>query len=435
MVQTERASGEIVKSRPSGQADGPAFAFAAIAAIGLGALTAWRRSVRSSQQRRSRVSCDGWRLRPIRYDPAMETVDEDERFVIASLVETMRKIHRTTFQDYGHAVRATHAKSHGLVVGTCRVLEGLPRHFAQGLFAEPRCYPVVLRFSTQPGDMLDDTVSSTRGLALKVIGVEGDRLPGTEGDVTQDFVMQDEPVFQAADARSFLRRFRLLAATADTGQEWKKALSSVMRGVHSLVERAGGMSPTLRALGGHPITHVLGETFYTQAPILYGPYMAKLSMVPVSGALQRLIGREVDLTGRPNGLRDAVVEFFKTHGGVWELRAQLCTDLNTMPIEDATVRWPEDQSPYVPVARVTVPPQEAWSEARSRAIDDGLAFSPWHGLVAHRPLGSIMRARKMVYEESARFRAEHNRTPIREPRSLDEVIGAEEARGALYVSR
>lgn len=406
---------------------GRVFAFVAVAAIGLGVtLTAWRR--RTFRQSRRRAISGS--VRPLRYHPSMETSDESERATVASLIETMRKIHQATFSDYGHAVRATHAKSHGLLVGTLRVLDGLPFDFAQGLFAEPRCYPVVLRFSTQPGDILDDNVSSTRGLAIKVIGVEGERLPGSEQDVTQDFVMQDAPVFQSPDARSFLRSFKLLAATAETGQEWKKAFSTVMRGVESLVERAGGLSPTLRSLGGHPLTHMLAETFYTQAPLLYGPYMAKLSAVPVSGSLQRLIGRQLDLKGKPNGLREAVVEFFRTRGGVWELRAQLCTDPARMPIEDASVRWPEDLSPYVPVARITVPPQEAWSETRSRAIDDGLSFSPWHGLAAHRPLGSIMRARKVVYEESARFRAEHNRRAIREPRSLDEVIGSAPAHRA-----
>jgi hypothetical protein len=42
-------------------------------------------------------------------------------------------------------------------------------------------------------------------------------------------------------------------------------------------------------------------------------------------------------------------------------------------------------SPYVAVGRITMPPQESWSEAKVRARDDGLAFSPWHGIAAHRP--------------------------------------------------
>lgn len=76
-----------------------------------------------------------------------------------------------------------------------------------------------------------------------------------------------------------------------------------------------------------------------------------------------------------------------------------------------------DQSPYIPVARITAPAQEAWSEARSGAVDDGLAFSAWHGLTAHRPLGSIMRARKAAYAMGAQFRQEHNRQSVEEPRS------------------
>ena len=90
-----------------------------------------------------------------------------------------------------------------------------------------------------------------------------------------------------------------------------------------------------------------------------------------------------------------------------------------MPIEDASVPWPEAASPYVAVARITAMPQIAWSQARSAAVDDGMAFSPWHGVAAHRPIGSVMRVRKAAYEASARFRAGHNGRPITEPNNLD----------------
>jgi len=419
MIQTDM---EDSRESPRAPRQAGSQALAWLLALGAAAaFTGWWLTARREAARRPPAAG----VRPIPYDPSMERIDPDERSTIDQLVEAVKKIHESTFTHYGHAVRATHAKSHGLLFGTFRVLDGLPRHLAQGLFAEPRAYDVVMRLSTQPGDILPDRVSSTRGMALKIIGVEGERLPGSEGQVTQDFVFQDTPAFQAPDAKTFLRRFRLLAATADTGN-WKEAFSKIMRPVESLVERTGGLSPTLRALGGHPMTHILGETFYTQAPLRYGRYVAKLSVAPVSGGLQRLIGRELDLTERPNGLREEVVKFFQHRGGVWELRAQLCTDLARMPIEDAARRWPEEFSPYLPVARVTVPPQEAWSEARSRAIDDGLSFSPWHGLAAHWPLGSIMRARRVAYEASARFRAEHNRRTIREPLSLEDVLDSVE---------
>ena len=61
--------------------------------------------------------------------------------------------------------------------------------------------------------------------------------------------------------------------------------------------------------------------------------------------------------------------------------------------DDASVEWPEDESPCLTVGRIVAPPQPVWGEARARSIDDGLAFSPWHGPAAHRPLGSISRAR------------------------------------------
>jgi hypothetical protein len=73
-------------------------------------------------------------------------------------------------------------------------------------------------------------------------------------------------------------------------------------------------------------------------------------------------------------------------------------------------------SPFVTVARIEVPLQDSWSEERQQEIDDGMAFSPWHGVVEHRPLGGVMRVRKPSYELSSGFRASHNGCPMHEPR-------------------
>jgi hypothetical protein len=52
--------------------------------------------------------------------------------------------------------------------------------------------------------------------------------------------------------------------------------------------------------------------------------------------------------------------------------------------------------------------------------DDGcMSFSPWHGLTAHQPLGSIMRVRKAAYEMSADFRTERNGCPMQQGRPLE----------------
>ncbi len=351
---------------------------------------------------------------PIPYHPSVEQPRTDEAEVHAQMLATFAKIQGITLKDYGRAVRGVHAKSHGLLTGRLEVLDGLPPERAQGLFARPGSYEVVLRFSTNPGDILDDSVSTPRGLALKIIGVEGERLDGAEGS-TQDFVMANAPAFTAPDDAAFLKSLKLLAATTDTPQVFKKAFSAVLRGAETVLEGLGTQSPTLIAMGGHPETHILGETFYSQVPLRWGDYVAKVAVAPVSPELTALTGASLNVNGRPNGLREAVSAYFAEHGGVWELRAQLRTDAETMPVEDASKPWPEEASPYVAVARLTVPRQDSWSEANVRRIDDGLAFNPWHALAAHRPLGAIMRARRAAYPASAGFRAAHNGCPIHEP--------------------
>ena len=194
-------------------------------------------------------------------------------------------------------------------------------------------------------------------------------------------------------------------------------LSALMRQVQRvIVAVAGRPNVTVATLGGQPETHILGETFYNQAPVRFGDFIAKISVAPISPELIALEQSPLHLNGGPDGIREAVVDFFRKYGGVWEVRTQLCTDLETMPIENAAAVWPEERSPYRPIARIMVEPQTAWSEARSLAVDDGMQFSQWHGLAAHRPLGGIMRARKVVYEAAKKFRAEKNGRVIEEPR-------------------
>ena len=354
--------------------------------------------------------------RALRYSPDVEHEEAGEEKTAEELCKTMRGINETTFKDGGHAIRSVHAKSHGLLEGELTIDADLHPSLAQGLFARPARYPVVLRFSTIPGDILDDSISSPRGLAVKIIGVEGERLPGTEADVTQDFVLVNGPAFSAPNTKVFLGNLKMLAATTDKIEGVKKAASALLRGVESVVEAVGGESATLKTLGGQPETHILGDSFYSQVPVRWGDYIAKVGVFPASDALLALKDAPLKLNGRPDGLREAVIAFFRENGGEWDIRAQLCTDLNDMPVENAHKEWSEDKSPYVSIGRITVKPQTGWSEARSKIVDDGLSFTPWHGLAAHRPLGSVMRARKRAYEMSALFRAEKNGVRVEEPR-------------------
>jgi hypothetical protein len=354
---------------------------------------------------------------PLRYDPSMETPEEDE--LETELVDTLRKIAEITYRDGHHALRAVHAKSHGLLSAELIVPDDLPDVLAQGLFAKPARYPAVMRFSTTPGDVLDDNVSTPRGLAIKILQVQGARLLGSEIADTQDFLLANGKTFGGANGRAFLTSLKMLAPTTDKAEGLKMALSQVLQVAEKALEAVGGKSATMIALGGHPKTNILGESFYGQTPLLFGPYIAKVALVPASDNLIALTGALVDLHDKPNGLREAISAAFLHEGGAWDLQIQLAINLNDTPIEDSSKLWPEDLTPFVTVARLVAPQQTTWNDLRHVAVDEDMAFSPWHGLAAHRPLGSIMRMRKAAYEMSAGFRSAHNHCPITEPRSLD----------------
>ncbi len=147
---------------------------------------------------------------PVRFTDSVETRQDDEQATIQELNETFDKILDTTSKDYGHAVRSVHAKAHAILQGTLTVASGLPPELAQGMFATPGEHAVFMRLSTNAGDILPDTISLPRGLALKVLDVEGERLPGAEGR-TQNFVMVNGPVFQAKTADKFLGSLKKLA--------------------------------------------------------------------------------------------------------------------------------------------------------------------------------------------------------------------------------
>ena len=354
----------------------------------------------------------------VRYSPDVETVTLDEPQVIRALSDTLRDILETTSRDYGHAVRAVHAKSHGILRGELEVLPDLPAEMAQGIFAKAGRYGAIIRISTNPGDLLHDSISVPRGLALKVIGVGGERLDGAEGQ-NQDFIFVNGPAFPAPDPAAFLKNLKLLAKTTDRAEWAKRGLSAVLRGAEKALETAGGESATLQTLGGAPNVHPLGETYYTQTAFRFGDHIAKLSLEPASDSLTRHAGRIIDTRGRPDAIRETVAADMQTGDAVWNLRAQLCRDLDRMPIEDPSVVWDESLSPFVTVARLHVLAQTGWTEDSAELVDEHMRFSVWTGVQAHRPLGAINRARREPYRMSADFRSAFNGCPIHEPARQD----------------
>lgn len=151
----------------------------------------------------------------------------------------------------------------------------------------------------------------------------------------------------------------------------------------------------------------------------FGDHVAQISAAPVSPNLTEFTGRRVPVTGA-SALCDRVSDFFADQPATWEVRAQLATDLETTPVEDASVAWPEDVTPYRTVATLAAAPQDTFSTARRIYADDDLCFNPWHCLVYHQPLGSIQRVRQPVYyDDSSADRHDRNARPRREPGGIN----------------
>ena len=356
----------------------------------------------------------------VRYRAEVERVAPDEDATISGILASQKRLHARNLQTCGHPVRASHGKMHGAAVGELHVLPNLPPWLRQGLFAEVARYPVVARLANVPGEIASDAVATQRGFSFKVIGVPGAMLPEHAGEVTQDFVLDSGDRFAAGTARQFLANHRVLEHGPQIPDRVKAAASSVARAGNAALEAVGAGSAMLDFFG-HPRVHPLAEAYFSQAPLRFGDYIAKLAVVPVGPAQRALVDDAPDTARDPDALRTATVGYLRDHAAEFDVRVQLCTDLDRMPVEDASVAWPEEASPYQTVARLRFPRQEAFSPERRAYVDAALSFCVSHSLAAHRPLGSINRARRRAYPELARLRREAGGQPGREPRSIAEV--------------
>jgi hypothetical protein len=356
----------------------------------------------------------------VRYRVDLERPFPDEEELARQIVGAMERANRQVAAKHRHGLRDAHAKSHGVLAGDLRIEPDLPEHLAQGLFAAPRSYPVIVRFSTSPGDLRSDRVPVQRGLAIKVIGVDGPRAID-DGATTQDFLLVNHPTLPFGTIGEYAKLQKLLERQPRQSDLKQRVTRLGARVAARVLARLGRPLPPVIEGLATANNHILGETFHSMAALRYGDHVAKISAAPRSADVRALIGRPVDRRAGNSALRDLVTDFFTRHSAEYELRAQLCVDADRMPIEDASVLWPEELSPHHRVAVLHLPAQDPYSDARRRYADDVLSFSPWHTLEAHRPLGSIMRSRRVAYPRSSDFRHTVNGVPEREPSSIDEL--------------
>ncbi len=320
----------------------------------------------------------------------------NEEHYTRAIIDELAKFTRENWLP-GSAQRFGNTKTLGVVRGELTVLPDIPKHLARGLFAEPRTYPAWVRFSGPgpfaPPDLEDLGQCS---VAIKVMGVQGTKLMEDEVS-TQDLILVSPASFVTPNIRENAELQRWVRAKAPLGYFLNPFRPHV---THALMQLL--YSPMLAS--------PLEVQYYSNVPFLLGEDQAvAYSLKPRSTARSKIPVRPSE-----NYLREAMVRTL--HNGDWtfDFMVQVQTDSHRMPLEDATVKWPERLSPYVPVARLRLPAQRFDSDAQL-AFADVLRYNPWHSLPAHKPLGNSNRARRQMYWELAELRQAMNGVQHVEP--------------------
>ena len=339
---------------------------------------------------------------PIPYADSVEIIPSDEADDIRRAIVALKRILQQKREQSGQNQSDVHVKVHGCASGEFRVLPNLPSELAQGLFAEERTLSAVVRFSNSSSQPQPDFIPDGRGMAIKLLEVEGERLFSEDnGARTQDFVMVNHPVFFAGNVKDFLRFEQVLAAARD--QKFATAKEALTGGDWNPLHWHWREALTAIQIAGHLPAHPASNTYFSMVPIRFGKYVAKYRAKPAGDLHGSFVDLMAKLGQQPDALRLILEETLRSQQLLFEFQVQLRTTAQTMPVEDATVQWPESESPYRTVALVLIPRQETNTEEQ-KAVCKQLSFNVWHAVTDHRPLGGINRLRRETYPISAAWR-------------------------------
>lgn len=333
-------------------------------------------------------------------DPNVEKgAGPEEDQLIHEVEKQINTAQTAVWECHRHAFSGTHVKTQGIVKGSMEVLEGLDSHLYQGLFKHPGAmFPIAMRYSTETTDLIDDRVPQPRGVGLKVFGAKGPKLRKDMKDPeTQDFEFNSCAFLELGNARTCRD---IIALRLLHGADGKGLDADLRKRDDFKIQNARNVAPNV---------HLAAQRQYSQAAIRYGDHVVKYRILPTSDAQKALADKTVGDHDKGTTVhRDWLQEYFKTNDATYDFQVQFLENLDEQPVEDVRVEWDQQKYPYVTVARITLPAQESFAPKRVSFWEDHNRLDVWHGLVEHKPLGSINRLRKGVYKASASFRRRMN---------------------------
>ena len=299
----------------------------------------------------------------------------------------------------GQARRAQHAKHHGCVSATFTIRDDVPEQLRLGLFQPGTRYAARIRLSN--GGKADDRRGDAHGMAIKLSGVPGRKLlEGEETQSAQDFVLVDNETFFTGDLDAYVKVNHGVLQPGKSLADWLAFGFWALQHIPLFVRifRFANRRPT------SPLT----LTYFSTLPCSIGDRPVKWIAQPVST-------RPTQPLAGPDGLAEALRRDLADEPFAYDFGADVQTDPARQPVEDPTIAWSTAGARRVWLARIEIACQVVEPHT---ALAENIAFSPWHGLVEHRPLGAINRARGYVYRKLSVRRHELNGV---EPADTSEV--------------
>jgi hypothetical protein len=331
---------------------------------------------------------------------AEEKIFDWEEESLQAIIDEMREQMNLHFQP-GAYERGGNTKTHGLVRATFTVNPDLPENLRKGVFAVQRTYPAYVRFAGPGPDVPEDIRDVGFGsMTVKLMDVPGKKLMDEE-KFTQDWPAVVTATFVTPNTRENAKL-----------QYWSTIDEPLWYFLNPKDPHILDM--LMQGLWNETQYNPLGHRYYSCVPYLLGEGQAMLySYLPLTRVPMDVPGVPF---GRvpPNYLRDNMARTLRETDVEFDMLVQIQTDPHAMPIEDASVRWPEELSPWIPVARIHIPRQDFDTPAQM-AFARNLKFNPWHSLQEHRPLGNQSRARRRMYRELSDFRQQMNLAEHVEP--------------------
>jgi Catalase len=325
----------------------------------------------------------------------------DEQEFTVKLIALLKGVIEQRYSG-GLTTRDVHVKGHAAVRAEFIVEPNLPEEFRVGVFKEPRTFPAWIRFSNSSENPSEDIKKDIRGFALKLMGVEGEKLIETQKDAaTQDFILLSTNQFLTKDGKDF---YKLVESGA---LNKKKSLSDYLGITWYFLFRPRVALSLFRGLRKYP--HLLEMEWFGTTPYLFGERAVKYALKP-------WLKTKSELPQNPTGnyLRERLAEHLAREGTGFDFMIQFQLDPYREPIEDSLVVWKEENTPFHKIASIRIPRQMIDSPEQM-AFAENLSFNPWHCLPEHRPLGSANRVRKAVYIAISEFRRGRNGVPHTEP--------------------